>query len=175
MRNSNVHICFFCENCERIFLWSKDLGILDHFGAIWVILGDFGSLWSFWSFLTWIGQKGVFGHISCPPAPISKIQEPVDAEFQCAPLLLYAKIVTATFFGSKIHFFIFRLRVKGFFLLGFSFSSSVGTFQREREFFFGEKIFFYSRKITIPNSKGFPLGDYYMFWSNRFLILREPR
>ena len=91
----------------------------------------------------------MFGHISCPPAPISKIQAPADAEFQCAYLPLYAKIVNATFFGSKIHFFIFRLCVKEIFPLGFSFSSSVGTFQREREFFFSSKKIFFPGKLQL--------------------------
>ena len=60
-----------------LIIWGDFGVILGHFGHFWlfwwflVILGHFGS---FWSFLTWIGPKRVFGHISCPPAPISKIQ-----------------------------------------------------------------------------------------------------
>ena len=90
-----------------------------------------------------MGQKRVFGHISCPLARFSKISSTSRCGIPMYIFVSLCKNCERNFFRSKIHFCIFRLCVKGFFPLGFSFSSSVGTFQREREFFFSSKNYFF--------------------------------
>ena len=115
-------------------LWSR-LGFGVKFWLKWVslankifcvILGHFGSFWVILVILCHFGHFGpksvktLFLPIfSAPPAPISKIQAPADAEFQCAYLLLYAKIVNATFFRVENSFLDFSAPRKGIFSVGF--------------------------------------------------------
>ena len=111
--------------------------ILGHFGSFWVILVIFDLNW----------PKTRIGPYFLPTGPDFQNSSTSRCGNPMCIFAFFAKNCEHNFFPVKISIF-FWLRVKGFFSLGFSFLSSVGTFQRERDFFSAEKIF-YSRKITI--------------------------
>ena len=111
------------------------------FGSFWVILAHFGSFWVILVIFDLNRPKTRIWPYFLPTGPNFQNSNTSRCGIPMCTFASFCENCERNFF----YFFIFWLRVKGFFLLGFSFLSSVGTFQRERKIFLS--IFFIPRKL----------------------------
>ena len=139
-------------------------GHFGHFGSFWSTLGHFGHFWSFSVILGHFGRFWVIlviFDLNWAKTRIWPYFLPTGPDFQnsstsrCGiPMCIFASLCKnceRNFFRVENSFFYFSAPRKGIFSVGFFIFVVRRYFSKgARNFFSPKKIFFYSRKITIP-------------------------